>query len=338
MIVNVVDPVFYKVNNIIIGPLVVLTFFSLFIDTATYSGFLSKIIGISSDQLFILTTISLIIYFFSTIGQKVQVVNEDLDLLLRLNYLGFPIFLLLVFSLSQIEQDNFPNYVFATYHVHLVTAQKILLISFLLLLFSVSKKKLYSKVTKYLQFIPTKKPFFMTQWSINEKIFFIVCVVFVIAQTGMIYQKFSEHMIQTIKFAKFSYQEKYPVLFGPVYYQFKQIKTFVPESSIVAVAPQSFDGIIGNIGFSRYFLYPIYLIHPIEHNYKLSEVDYVIISSNLTSIEEQTYEVWPSEGFKTSGGILIDKESNTFERIVISEYKPNDPQFYNKVGVLKVQK
>lgn len=325
----------FKLNSIISGPLIIIAIGSLLIDSITYPGFLSKIMVVDSSQWYFLSFISILIYSAERLFRKNDDKQKELDILLKINYLFFPFIFLIVFFLFQLERENYSNFVFSTFHVHINTLIKVMTISgFLFVIhlveeFFLSKSGLKKKL---------KISNFMKGLDIKKTVFFLVMVLAVSSQIYQAYGRLIVYGAKTLRYSFSTFEDKKGIVFGDPYIVFKFISENIPPESIVAVAPQSIEGIIGNIGFARYFLHPIYLFHPIEHKKNILDVDYVIVTSNLTSVEDGTFFTWPEESFPVSEGIMIDKDTKIVSSYDLEEYDSKNEIFHNKVAVLKVKK
>ncbi len=325
----------FKLNRVISGPLIIIAIGSLLIDSVTYPGFLSKIMVVDSSQWYIIAFISILLYSVDRIFRKNSDKQKELEVLLKINYLVFPFIFLIVFFLFQLERENYSNFVFSNFHIHINTLVKVMTLSGLLFSIHLIEEFFLSKSGTLKKLKITN---FMKSLNIKKTVFFLVMVLAVSSQIFKGYGRLIVYSAKTLRYSFSSFEDKKGIVFGDPYIYFNFISDNIPPESIVAVAPQSIEGIIGNIGFARYFLHPIYLFHPIEHKKNILDVDYVIVTSNLTSVEAGTFFTWPEESFPVSEGIMIDKDTKIVSTYDLDEYDSKNEIFHNKVAVLKVKK
>ena len=323
-----------KLNEIVIGHIIIIAFGSLIIDSYTYPGFLSKIVVVHSSTLFYLSFLSLFLYTVNRFVVSQKRISIPFSILLKLNFLIFPFLFILFFGLVQIERQTYSNYIFSTYHIQIPVMFKIIFLSGAL--FGI---RLVDEILNATNKIESKKSMFLktfNNYDTNKTIFFLVMAVIVTIQVVNTLSLIGKASLSSIKMILHTFEERKSIVFGDPYLVYSFINENTEQNSIIAVAPQSIEGIFGNIGFSRYFLHPRFMVHPEQDNIQIEDTDYVLISSY--AIGENKFEMWPKKNFKVLGGYTIDRFTSEIVKIDVSEYIYGDSIYLNKISLLKVNK
>lgn len=311
-------------NKLLFTIFCVLAFGAIGIETVSYGGFLFHSIGVPSELFLFLGIGSCLVLFYGEFSRKNLISNQSL---LFLNFVAIttPLILFVFYILSQLEANNYPNYVFSNYHVQMNKFQS-------LMYFSVFLTALHT-FSSYLKFVLINKRKFL-KLDFREITFFLLLLLFVISQSYVVGGYFIQKIANSIRELPLSYEQKRRMEFGEPYNLFSFINSVTPESSVIAVPAQNKWGIIGNIGFSRYFLYPRTLVHIDD----LSDLEKLKVTHLIIARPEGvSTEVWPEATVSGKSILLYDEKiDKRFNFDELRVYDPYNSIFKDKWGVLEL--
>jgi len=312
-----------------------LVFVSLFVEAYKYKGFITKHFFIDTNILIGALVASIII-----ITTQKDISNKP-RIFLYTYYLGFQKVILsvlvLVYLILTILNDlNFPNYAFSTFHIQPNLLLRpitlgIFLISFILLknnyltTFLVSKNK---SNYKYLNIL---------------LIVILTSLLVVYSTTNIIndFTYFYSSTVEMLKNTKLTHDEKYNYMmqrkYGYFYDYISIVKEIIPEDSSIILPPQKnpwqFEG---NQKLVRYFLFPrtIYSAH---ETVQPEKVDYIVVAWGSKSFPPENIEDygWPKESYKSDSVILFDLSKKQYS-ITKGDYKPDLVLREGVYGLIKI--
>jgi len=126
------------------------------------------------------------------------------------------------------------------------------------------------------------------------------------------------------------------------YYDF--IKANTPEDAVILIPPQGFPwAMIGNMAYSRYFLYPRRILSGKEkevgRDLLKEQVDYVLIAWGETESTEYDFtHGWPKFPLPAEK-IIYKKTSDSLEAVIVDgDYSFNDPRNVKAWGIIVLDK
>jgi hypothetical protein len=322
-------------NRLFFAPLTVAAFATVIIDTGTYSGYVAKVMSAPAMAFMVLTVISYVVLFLERIFFNANL-NEESKLALRINIIALPFLLFLYQVFSQLEVTHFPNYVFSNFHFHLFLLQRIIMFSlFLSLLYIVDRFpqiKLFTFLKK--QKVATS----LELKTIAPVIFGLALLLLVITQLYATFSALGADAIAILRHPFASWEQRRSEKFGRPYGTFNFINSHTPANATIAAPPQNRWGIEGNIGFSRYFIYPRFLLHPEDFTPStLPHVDYFLIAQTELDATTGKYRTWPEFPLEGEQIFLYNEFTQKEESTSVTNYTPNDPLFRGKWGLIKLK-
>lgn len=322
------------INGVVFAPLVVLAIGTAMIEAATYRGFMLKNTDVSPVFFLVLAVTS---YTAIVVRKLLYGVNfkPEAKLILRINILCLPLALFLLSSLWKIEAENFPNYVFSTYHLNLDILQSVLSLSFFL--------AVPYLMTEYLLVKPLKSPVAKLPWynlHFWAPIVFVCSIIVMSAvQLDRIFLRLGKDVVAILSSPTSTFEDRQRQQVGPIFDVYKFFNAHTEPQSVIMVAPQSESGTVGNIGYTRYFMYPRYLIHREDFPPdQVPETDYILIMRSGFDAAQNKVVVWPRYPVPAESIFLFNEETHEVTRLDGVDYSPDDARFYDRWGVIKIDK
>lgn len=342
---------FLRINRFGFAPLIVATFGIMGLTAVTYQGFVAKMTGVPADLIVLMAVLSAAVLLLDKmqLGTKL---DETSGLVLRLNAIMLPSAFVVYYALNQLELTRYPNYVFSTFHLHLFLLQRLLAFSFFLVvvlvlhildisfasLTSLSTASTFAKASKN-TLLKQKVLSPDNRELLGISLFFIAIMVLISIQTYSVLKGTLSDVVAIARHPFASWEERKVQKFGPIYGTYQFINDHTEPDSIIAVPPQHLWHILGNVGFSRYFLYPRFLIHPEDFTDETTpEIDYYLIGDSHDIDGGKTYEIWPMHELQGSEIYLYNEALHTTEKIDQTLYDPTNPIFRNRWGLIKLIK
>lgn len=323
--------VLHKLANIGFAPLIVITVGLMSIDAVSYPGFLTKTIGVSSSFFLFCSALAYALLLFHTVITN-EPFSPETQLVLRANAVIFPLALLISYLFSQLEAMNYPNYVYSTFHINLAQTDRLTLLSTFLFFLHIFKDQ-FTVISATVKKQPDPKVF------LGSIIFYVFALLFVSFQLLQHGTRVAEDLAKIAKRPFSTFADRKREVFGTSYDLYSFINQHTPPDAVIAVPPQNRWGIIGNIGFSRYFLHPRFLVHPEDRTpQQLQEIDYYITASEYLDVEATRYAIWPTYNLNAAEIIIFNELQNTFEYVDQTEFIPTDPQYKGTWALVKLRK
>lgn len=306
------------------------TLFLILIEAFTYPGFLSKYILISSENYSIaFMIISIIIVYLTKNNKRNSITNS----LFSLNYILIPVFLLTYFILYLEEQNNYPNFVFSSYHIHIEQIKLSLLFVFGLLILDIFQK--YKS-----QIIDQVESIFKSQTRLNKSlnyILFLIVSIFFISNILSVTDLFIENYLTIISNPTMSYEEKQELKI-PLYKYMMFIKANTRSDSKILIPPQQSPWLtIGNAGIVRYFLYPRKILVGEYDTNDFESTDFILLTKGSWHTNDKFMYGWPRENIYNVKITFYNLESEVSTLSTTTDYifKPNS-EISNKWGLIEV--
>jgi hypothetical protein len=274
------------------------TLFILLVETYTYQGFIRKYLFFPSNLFFYLSLFSSYFYFSVSRIKKSDVANK---LFITINELIFIPIAIIYYFLIVIEASNFPNYVFANYHLTPDNFSRVLILStFILCLNHLPNLKM-----------PILKNESIYSINIIKYLFFFLIFIFVLIQAEKVFSEIVKLATLTVKGVNYSFEDRFSVKSGEgiiawSYEYTKFIKANTEENSTIFIPPQKdVWKSTGNLHYMRGFLYPRKLIDSkTEYDVIPQGTDYVMIS-------------WGAWGGDNHGWPKIEISEENVEKIIL---------------------
>ncbi len=323
----------FKINRYLFAPLVVFALGTFIMDAVTYVGFAQSITDVRPLLFLKSAVVSYSILVFRKFFFDEDFTPESL-LVLRANVLLLPFGVFLLTTLWKLEAAHFPNYVFSTFHLNLNVLQEVLNFSFLL--------AVPYLLTHYLNIKPILWPKELSRLnsSLLPAFFFALSLVILTSvQLNKTVIRIGKDLTAILRTPFASIEDRRRQVIGPFYDIFTFFNAYSDNTATIAVPPQRMSGTIGNVGYSRYFMYPRYLIH--EEDFApelLPEIDYFVITRSSYDETNKRVVIWPEHPVKAETIYLYNETTKETEEIKNVDYSPDDPRFYDKWGIIKVAK
>lgn len=320
-----------KYNDWVFAPLVVLTFGLMCIDVVTYDGFLTKTIGVPSTFFLVSSALSYALLIFDTFFNKAAFSKESI-LVLRINAVAYPLLMIIYYLFYQLEANHYPNYVFSTFHINLAQFDRVTIFSTFLFALFLFRKNLSFISRK----IEAQQP---STELIGSVVFYVFALLFVSLQLLNRGTLVAKDLVDIARHPFYSYEERRREVFGTSYDLYTFISAHTEPDATIAVPPQNRWGILGNIGFSRYFLHPRYLLHPEDvQKDQWSQFDYYVVSSRFLDVDGNKYEIWPEYKLPIDSAITFEEISSKTQVLSLTEFDPSDEIYKGKWTLVRIRK
>jgi len=324
------------VNQHLFSPLIVAAFGTLLLELVSYPGFLLNHTGIPATFFLLASVISYCVLLFQSNFFDQKLVPEA-ELVLRCNLISLPFLLLMYFMFSQMEKAHYLNYVFSTFHIHLVILERIVVFTIFLSLLYVFSQITFKKLSLLKSVKKSDPGYSYREKPIGPLVFFVTMLLLLAIQSYTIFEVVSDDLASILRTPFASFEDRKIQKFGGPYRTYKFIIRHTEPNSVIAVPPQFVWGIVGNIGFSRYFLYPRFLVHPEDFtDADMPRIDYVIIGESIPITGTNTYKFWPTTPIPADSIYVFDELNQIEEKIEKTFYDPSDTVYKGKWGIIKV--
>lgn len=327
---NRIIEIVHKLNFFI--PIVL--YFALFlilVEAVIYPGFLSKYIFFNSKHIaFFSFLVSMFLVYFDNLKR-----NTITNTLFSLNYLMVPIFISSYFLLVIEENNNFPNYVFSVYHIHIAQIKAALFLSLGILFIDIFGKKIETLKRTFERYFLSDNKYLRLQ----NYLLVILVFTFVTFNSLSIIDLFISNYSDILSNPLISYEEKQNKKV-PLYNFFQFIKNSTESNSTILIPPQESPWLtVGNEGFIRYFLYPRNLVKGKIDNNDLDNIDYIILAKGSWHVDDISQYGWPRESIDNVEILLYDNDNNETSSYHKNEYRyETNSELSKKWGLIKVIK
>lgn len=312
--------------------LIVINYCIYLIEAISYKGFILKFTGFSPIILLIFTIIVYLFIVVDFLKSNKTELDFNMRMTLSINNILSPVVAIVYLSLLQMEYKNYPNYVFSKFHINIEGIKTIVFFSLFLAVFYFLTSYLKNKL------IRTKKQ--LSKKMIGSALLFLTIALLVSSRMFILLTIFGKDLITIAKNPLATFEERKIEKYGGAYRIYKFLNDHTEFESTLAVPPQEKWGIVGNIGFSRYFVFPRTLVHPEDLTKEnLKNIDYYVIAKSYQYSDNGDYRVWPETKIEGSQEIyLYDEISEELTVLDRKNYDPLDPIFKEKWGLIKIIK
>jgi hypothetical protein len=342
-----------KLNSFIFPFLVPLTYFFLSLETYSYIGFLRKFFLVDSRFFLGLCVISAFGVNFAKFFYQEKKEDGFLSFVFKSNFVLTPLFLVFYFILITLENKNYPNYIFSTYHLQPDNFFNLVILGIFLSIFgfiyfsakSDKLKKFFSNFLLNYLGLDIRNSFEIGK--IGFKVFLgniliIVCIFLLIVY---FFDNFSKTLSKAIKnniyvltHLNASYDDKMRKNWGFYYDYMKFVKENTPEDATILIPPQSYHWLSsGNGGLNRYFLYPRKQIHGEVFEIPKDGYDYVMISKGEWYAEGVDWG-WPKVNIDAEKIIYLNPENREVSIFYDTVFDAKDEKNKYAWGIIKVKK
>lgn len=332
------------INKILFPYLIILTYFFLFLESYTYIGFLRKFILVNSRFFLVLSIISVSLIFYLKKRQKDYNSGYLEAFIVNVNTILFLPIVVFYFLMVFLNLKNYPNYVFAKYHIQPQNFINLVYLS-LLLLFLRDGVLIY--INKLFDFFVCHTDSKRKKYNIFLAFIPYLIFFFFLSQVSYIVLNSSKLIFQKtyilFKCIKCDSDRRKREAFGGLLYDYILfLGKNTPEESKILIPPQGFPWPqTGNVGYLRYFLYPRVLINGKEREpgLDLREIDYVLIDYGESNISEYGYtNVWPKFDVNSQYIIYWDPDTGEVQKDFSEKYiYKNNPDKGKSWGLIKVK-
>jgi len=272
--------------HVIIPYLFVLSFVFILLETYTYPGYLRKVLFINaatfSGLVVLLNFVNVIFSYLFT--KKKNLVSYQDKLFFGMNRLLLPVFFFFSLLFEYLEKNNFPNYIFSNYHIHPFNFRLLMLLSIIV----VAQENMYKCRKIVLSVVKARMKLEILLSIIVTSIF----IWFSVSRLITLFIGVVLHGVYISQHPLLTYEQKMEKsisLFS--YYSF--VKDHTPTDSTIAVPPQMNPWLTeGNIGYTRYFLYPRHIISGVDPDIIPEGADYAFLAHGEWASPDGLYG-WP---------------------------------------------
>jgi hypothetical protein len=326
------------INKLVFPYLIGLTYFFLLLESYMYIGFLRHFFLVDSRFFLVLSIISIFLIFYQKLQDKNYKEGGLEKLVIDINSVLFlPLFVsytIMVFS----NAKNYPNYVFATYHIQPQNFVNLVYLG-LALLVLIPRFSIKFEGQKFLERFKIFS--YGKAKGAREKLFFFLLIFLLIFYFVDNFVKVTNRIFNDFAFMathlNYSYDDKMRHTWGFYYDYMKFIADNTPVDSTILIPPQSGHWLSsGNQWLDRYFTYPRNLMQGNVFDIPPNGYDYVMISKGEWLNNDVDWG-WPKVYVKAEKIWYIDPQT-----LKVSEFKedfdPKDPFNMQAWGLIKVKK
>lgn len=330
---------FLELNRSVFPFLVSFSFFLLFLESYSYIGFLRKFILVDSRFFMILSFISIFFLFYQRLKSKIYNPNSTEMLVIDLNLLLFLPILAIYLAMVYLNAKNYPNYIFAKYHIQPQNFINIVYLSFAVLLLKLVHFYENFNLGYYFDIFFTSRVNRLEDE--RERFLFIILSIFLVFYSMDNFRIVTNRIISDFAFMlthlNYGYNDKMRNVWGFYYDYMNFVESNIPSNSTILVPPQSHHWLsVGNMALSRYFLYPRKMLHGELRTIPSDGYDYVVIAKGLWQNQEVEWG-WPKVYIKAEEILYINPFSLEVTRVK-KDFDPNDDFNMQAWGLIKVKK
>lgn len=332
-------------NKSIFPYLIGLTYFFLLLESYKYIGFLRKYILVDSRFFLVLSLLSIVFIFYDKLKDKKYKESVLERIVVEVNLFLFLPLVIVYLLMIYLNARNYPNYVFATYHIQPQNFINIVYLSLALLL--LRYEYFYKRLNLEVYF--DRFEIVSDRMNAREKLllFFIIFLLFFYFVSNFIrlFRNVSDDFSFMLTHLNYSYDEKIKYSIGSVVYDYILfVKNNTPSESVILIPPQSYPWpYTSNAAYIRYFLYPRKLVNGREKEpgVDMGKLDYVLIDYGESNISEYGHtNIWPKFDVAGEYKIIWNPETNNFwkDKNGYYKYSENEANNLEKWGLIKVKK
>jgi len=292
-----------------------------------YIGFLRKYILVDSRFFLVLSLLSVVFIFYDKLKDKKYKESVFEKIIVKVNLFLFLPLVIVYLLMIYLDARNYPNYVFATYHIQPQNFINIVYLSFALLPLDYRFSSSFKKEKLLLFFLVFLLLFYFVDNFVKV--------------TGRVFSDFAFMAMHL----NYSYDDKMRHALGEVFYDYiKFIESNTPDNAVILIPPQSYPWPqTGNISYMKYFLYPRKLMNGEEKQpgVDINKIDYILIDYGESTISQYGHtNIWPKFDVAGEYKIIWNPETNNFWKVGDGYYKysGNEADNLEKWGLIKVKK
>lgn len=330
-----------EVNNFIFPFLIPLTYFFLFLETYSYIGALRKFILVDSRFFFGLSVVSA----FGVLIKKIlfdegkMEENNMTSFALRFNFILTPIFFAFYFILIGLENRNYPNYVFSSYHLQPDNFFNLVLLGLVLSfvgIFYFYNENGKGKVDRLIRFLLIEFGDFSFEKTQKSSVFrdFLSRSLFLVSLFLLVvyfFNNLSKSLSLSFKNTLYifthldaTYDDKMRKKWGDFYNFMVFININTSPDSVIVIPPERSPWLsTGNKWLVRYFLHPRKIVQfdDIELKFaNLQEGWWIMMSWGYWNCKEKGCYGWPKEKIEAKKVLIKKKDSHllmqSFDNII----------------------
>ncbi|MEN8252842.1 MAG: hypothetical protein ABFQ62_00475 [Patescibacteria group bacterium] len=303
----------------------------ILLETYTYPGLMLKSTFI---DLKILILFSLVLGFVSTFPiPSYNYKSEAIKVLFVVNRLILPVLIFFYYILLLSSQNKYPNYIFATYHIHTQRIKLMIVFNLGLLgidIFSGNSKQIWNLLLK--QYRKKQYSFFISILTIFLIFLYFLGNIFIFAQHIM--QNYQLILKQPLA----THEEKSRYALSDYGY-FNFLADYSDDNAIIAIPPQMSPWYtVGNGGYLRYFTYPKKVINSSLDGPLPVEANYAVIAKGSWDPGDDELYGWPKIKFEAEKIWYFDRETNKITESEKTFFDPTDKNNKYKWGLIKLKK
>jgi hypothetical protein len=274
--------------------LLTLTLLELF----TYSGFIKKHLFLAVN-IYLYIGFLLIIIFIGKFKKKLSGIRGEIIFIVAL------LSLLMMIGLASLELIKYPNFVFSKTHIEIKNFP--VLVAYLL-----SVSFIFKSSTKLIT-------------TFRSNIYFYSIFTFLVAsfifKNAMIVSASARRLLPpALAKPTATYVDKMYYLWSEPYKYFEAVQGLTDDNSVIYLPhTSSAQGITGNGGLARYFLYPRKLV---SYEHEKSKDGYLIVSPG-NELGNGVYGLWPNMQVEADYYYVIDIKIESTNK-VLGNYNPNN--------------
>ncbi|BCX14773.1 MAG: hypothetical protein KatS3mg088_456 [Patescibacteria group bacterium] len=284
------------INKILFPYLISLTCFFLFLESYTYIGFLRKFFLVDSRFFLILSIFSVSLLFYLKHARKDYKADALESLVVNLNAVLFLPFVVLYFIMIATNAANYPNYVFANYHIQPQNFVNLVYLSFVIFLFKVDLFSTKDEINKYLASLKLYlKKYYLSvgNLKINRSrfafieivkkmglnvIFLFLILFYFVSNFLNTFDDITSDLVFILTHRNYTYEQKMERRWGLLYKFISLIERNTrPGDSILLPENKPPHSVDGRIEYYRYFLGGRKLVS-YHDDLNLKDYDYIVIT------------------------------------------------------------
>ncbi len=340
---NFMEKIYKKItrwNKKIFSHIVPLTYSLLLIESLTYRGFVKKFLVLDITFLIFCTVLSGFLLLLESYFFNKQPKGNLVVFVLKFNHLLFLPLCVSYYILVAVEAENYPNFVYSTFHLLpdnlaplvLLSAYLLIINKFIVRPIKINPKTVWEKINF---------------WNVVLAISLLFFFLFLAKDILFTVRSSAKTISESIGYINKSKEEKMRDRFGVVYDFARFIRENTPENSYILIPPQEYPWpMTGNVLFFRYFLYPRRLINGGTYEVGVDivneKIDYILIAKGELKLDCCGFDYgWPKFKFSGEKIILVDtydeKGKATTEEMP-GEYDPKTFSDTSGWGLIKIRK
>lgn len=327
--------------------------FVILVETFTYFGSMSKFLYVNSRFAFVIIILFSFVTLYKAITDKHYKIPQNQHYLLFLSNVTMPIVFVLNYLLVVSEAENYPNYIFSTYHINLLVFRYLFMSS--ILIFGTLNLSMYIISARRKNFkIPllSLSAFKISSKKNGRSLAAQMAVIILLMNLSVLFitnisDSISKLIVGTsfiIQHLHYSKEEKLRNNWGFFYDYMKFISENTPESATIAIPPAQNHWLSdGNSVLVRYFLYPRKIVNlketeSLDTLYQMPKEPYGYVLLTQGTWEDNSVPYgWPKIRLPAKEIKYFTKNDGKISVLQNHDYKPEEFENTNKWGYIKIQ-